>query len=394
MDLSAFHDYNYVKNNCKGGMNMRKYYLDNIRWMTVVIVVIYHVFYMYNGEGVLGGVGKITDLKIQYYDMFQYLVYPWFMPVLFLVAGISSALYLEKHSGKEFLKSRTRKLLVPSTIGLFAFQFLQGYVNLSISNAFADMAEMGLPKAVMFLVMIASGSGVLWFVHLLWLYSVLLLLVRKIEKGKLLQAGSRTPLWLIALFYFPVWGAAQILNAPIISVYRCGFYLAFFFLGYYVFSREEVIGKLKRYALLLIVVSVILCVSFAIWYFLIQGGMNYADAPANRGALYVACAYFGSLAVLAGMARYGDFSNAFTRWMSRNSFGLYVFHYLGISSVGLFIAKPKLLPAPACYLLSLLAGFAFGYGLYAIIAKIPVYRWAVLGIRGERAPERKDKKDV
>ena len=33
---------------------MRKHYLDNIRWITVVIVVIYHVFYMYNAEGIPG----------------------------------------------------------------------------------------------------------------------------------------------------------------------------------------------------------------------------------------------------------------------------------------------------------------------------------------------------
>jgi hypothetical protein len=64
-----------------------------------------------------------------------------------------------------------------------------------------------------------------------------------------------------------------------------------------------------------------------------------------------------------------------------------MFHYLGISTVALFIAKPGLMPAPACYLLSLLAGFAFGYGLYEIISRIPVYRWAVLGIS-------KEKKDV
>ena len=41
-----------VKNHCKGGNVMdsaRKLYLDNIRWMTVVLVVIYHVVYMFNG---------------------------------------------------------------------------------------------------------------------------------------------------------------------------------------------------------------------------------------------------------------------------------------------------------------------------------------------------------
>ncbi len=356
---------------------MRKYYLDNIRWMTIVTVVIYHVLYMYNSEGVLGGLGKITNLEVQYYDAFQYLVYPWFMPVLFLVAGISASLYLRTHSGKEFVKNRTVKLLVPSTLGLFAFQFLQGYVSLSLGNAFEELAKAGMPKAGILMVMVASGSGVLWFCHLLWLYSVLLILIRKIEKGKLKMLGERTPFWLIVLFFFPVWGAGQILNTPIVSVYRCGFYLVFFLLGYFVFSGEAVVERLKKYAVSLIIFAGILCIAFAVLYF----GENYADRPVNRKALYAACAYFGSLAVLAGMARFGDFRNRFTKWISRRSFGLYVFHYLGISSVALFIAKPKLLPALFCYLLSLAAGFLFGFGLYAIISKIPVYRWLVLGIK-------------
>ena len=367
-------------------MYMRKYYLDNVRWITVVIVVIYHVLYMYNGEGILGGLGKITDLDVQYYDAFQYLVYPWFMPVLFLVAGISSCLYLEKYSGKEFLKSRTRKLLVPSTIGLFAFQFIQGYVSLSMGTAFTDLAEAGVPKFVIFLIMIASGSGVLWFVHLLWLYSVLLLLFRKIEKGRLHKLCEKTSLGEIGLLLLPVWGAAQLLNTPIVQVYRCGFYFAFFLLGYYLFSRDEVMEKLKKYAVPVIIAAVALEIVFAVMYF----GQNYADKPVNRGLLYVACAYFGSLAMLGGMARFGDVSTAFTKWMSRNSFGLYVFHYLGISSMALLFAKPGLLHAPVCYLLSLVMGFVFGYGLYAIISRIPVYRWMVLGIKKER----KEKKDV
>lgn len=56
------YNYDNVKNNCKGEVFMKKYYLDNIRWVTVVLVVIYHVLYMYNGEDILGGLGKITAL--------------------------------------------------------------------------------------------------------------------------------------------------------------------------------------------------------------------------------------------------------------------------------------------------------------------------------------------
>ena len=142
--------------------------------------------------------------------------------------------------------------------------------------------------------------------------------------------------------------------------------------------------RLKKYAVWLIVCGTALSIAFSAVYFFVQHGMNYADKPVNRGALYTASAYFGSLALLAGMARFGDFRNAFTSWMSRHSFGLYVFHYLGISSTALWIAKPNLLPPAAVYVLSLAAGFVFGYGLYALISRIPFFRWAVLGIRKEK----------
>ena len=355
---------------------MRKYYLDNIRWITVITVVIYHVFYMYNAEGVLGGLGRITDLPVQYYDGFQYMVYPWFMPVLFIVSGISARLYLDSHSDKEFIRSKTLKLLVPSTIGLFVFQFIQGYVSMSLGGGFEGLAAEGVPAPVIYLIMVASGSGVLWYMHLLWVYCMILLPIRKIEKGRLTEVARRTPLWMMALFILPIWGAAQILNTPIVSVYRIAFYFVFFILGYYVFSNDEVIERLKKIALPLIIVAVVLCIIFTFRYF----GDNYADKPINRGFLYALDAYVGSLAMISGMARFGDISNSFTKWMSGHSFGLYVFHYLGISSVALFIAKPRLVPPALCYVLSLLAGFAFGYGLYALISRIPFFRWAILGI--------------
>ena len=45
------------------------------------------------------------------------------------------------------------------------------------------------------------------------------------------------------------------------------------------------------------------------------------------------------------------------------------------------VGKPGLAPAWACYGLSLIAGFVFGFILYAVISRIPVYRWLVLGIK-------------
>lgn len=357
---------------------MRKHYLDNIRWMTVVTVVIYHVIYMYNAEGIAGVLGKITNLDVQYYDLFQYMVYPWIMMLLFMVSGICARLYLNGHRHRDFIRYRTTKLLVPSTIGLFAFQFLQGYVNASLSGVF-ERQEM--PLAGRIVAVILSGTGVLWYIQLLWLFSMLLVLVHRFEKDRLWRVCKGAGLPVLILLWLPVFGASQILNMPKIVCYRFGLYFCVFLLGDFVFSHDEVVGVLQRWFPLLASAAAMLGIAFCMRYF----GENYADKPVYQSALYIAYGYFACLAILGGMAKYGNIRNRFTQWMCERSFGLYVFHYLGISSVALFIAKRRILPAPAVYAISLIAGFAGGYLLNAIVSRIPGYRWAVLGIRRNRA---------
>lgn len=160
---------------------MRKHYVDNIRWMTVLLVVLYHVIYMYNGVITAGVIGPFHE--VHYQDALQYLLYPWFMVILFIVSGMSSRFYLEKHTIKEFVAARTRKLLVPSTIGLFVFHWILGYFNLAIGNAF-DAFPAALPKGILYLLMAVSGTGVLWYIQMLWIFSMGIALLRRFETGK------------------------------------------------------------------------------------------------------------------------------------------------------------------------------------------------------------------
>ena len=351
---------------------MRKYYIDNLRWVTVVLVVFYHVFYMYNAEGILGTLGKITDLEVQYFDLYQYIVYPWFMALLFIVSGISARYYIERHTGKEFIKSRTVKLLVPSTIGLFVFQFIQGYINVSFSEA----GSIEAPGFVKYIIYCLSGIGVLWYIQMLWLFSLVIVLIKKIDKDRFWNICRKTPFWVLILIAVPFWGAGQILNTPVIVSYRFGLYFLAYLLGYFVFSHDEVIEVTKRYFPLFAVIAVGLGTAFCIVYF----GQNYADDPVYRSPLFLLYGWFGCVAMIGGFAKCFDFTNNFTKWMGSHSWGLYVFHYLGISMVALYLAKPGLIPAWGCYLLSAIAGFGLSYILYFVISKIPFFRWAVLGI--------------
>ena len=352
---------------------MRKLYLDNIRWVTVVLVVFYHVIYMYNGQGIQGTLGQITDLDVQYFDVYQYIVYPWFMMLLFIVSGISARYYLERHTGKEFIKSRTTKLLIPVTVGLFAFQFIQGYINISFSGVTSDPDMPVIGKVI---ACILSGIGVLWYLQVLWLFSLAIVLIKKIDKDRLWKICEKTPFWVLILLGAAVYGAGQILNTPVIVCYRFGLYFLAFLLGYFVFSHDQVIAVTKKFFWLFAAAALGLGITFCIVYF----GQNYADNPVYRSPLFLIYGWFGCLAMIGGFAKFFDFANDFTKWMSSHSWGLYVFHYLGISAVALYIAKPGLLPAWACYLLSFIAGFGLSYGLYFIISRLPFFRWAVLGI--------------
>lgn len=353
---------------------MRKHYLDNIRWVTVIVVVIYHVLYMYNAEGIAGGLGKITNLEVQYYDLFLNIVYPWLMPVLFIVSGISSRLYLEKHSDREFISSRTTKLLVPSTIGLFVFQFIQGYISMSLSNAFETLK--GVPSVIKYLIMVISGSGVLWYAQMVWLFSVILVWIRKAEKDRGWLLGEKTNLLVLILLTPVIWLSAQIGNTPVVIVYRFGFYSFMFFSGYFIFSHDEVIEVLKKYFAVTVSIAVILCMIFCYYSF----GKNYADAPVYLSLLFTGYSWIACLAILGGFYRYADHENEFTRWMNRHSYGLYLFHYLGISATALFIAKDGILNPVLVYLISLVAGITAGYVLWEVISRLPFFRWAVLGL--------------
>lgn len=356
---------------------MRKYYVDNIRWITVLLVVLYHVIYMYNGVATAGVIGPFHE--VQYQDALQYILYPWFMVILFIVSGMSSRYYLEKHTIKEFLANRTRKLLVPSTIGLFVFQWILGYFNMSISNAF-DTIPSTIPKVILYLIMSVSGTGVLWYIQLLWVFSLGLAFIRKCEKGKLYAICEKINPILLVLLGVAVWASAQILNTPIIVVYRFGIYGLSFLLGYFVFAHETVTEKLSKYWHIFAIVAVILCIGYVYYYF----GENYAMEPVVNSPFTVAYGWIAILAIFATLKRWGDYQTTFSAWMTKKSFGLYVFHYLPLSIAAYFMNRYTDMPALPSYLIAGVAALGGGFLLYEIISRIPLLRWCVLGIKKEK----------
>lgn len=356
---------------------MRKHYLDNIRWGTILLVVLYHVLYMFNGVMTDGVVGSVTDFHGQ--DVLQYILYPWFMVILFIVSGMCSRYYLEQHSVREFFRARTRKLLVPSTIGLFVLGWGQGYFNMAFSGAFAFIPDT-IPVFILYPIMVISGTGVLWTLQVMWICVCVLLLVRWIEKNRLLKLCERANIGIVLLLGILVWGAAQILNTPVISVYRFGIYGISYLIGYYIFSQEKVINQLARYSIFLLIAAGVLGIAYAYVYY----GENYAIEPYVNAPLAIAYAWIMCLAVIGAMKRWGDRTGTFASFMTKRSFGLYVFHYLALSAAAYGLVNRLHMTGVWVYIISAVAAYGGGLLLYEAVSRIPVIRWCVLGIRKEK----------
>lgn len=383
---------------------MRYHYLDNIRWVTVLLVMFFHVFYYFNTYCMGSGIGGFNDYQPQ--DAVLYLLYPWLMPLLFVVAGMSSRYALQRKSAGEYLRTRTRKLLVPATLGLLVFQWMAGYFGMQTMN-FRFHADMGAgqPWWVMYIMRAVCGGGGLWFIQLLWLFSLITivdpLLLHTSQAPSLCKegrGGSRGS-WMAA-FGLLLFGALLYLSdqtvmdgensmqdpAMLYNVYRPLYYLTAYLFGYFFFVREEVQGLLVRLRWMIIPVAL----ACGIWLTITTFGKD-AYSPAYIRSM--GNNLYAWLAILAMFSAFRTWFNHDVSQLSKPSiakictffrdasYGLYILQFFVYMSIGYLLRAYTALPAWAMYVLLFLAMFTLTPALYLIISRIPVLRYCVLGMK-------------
>ena len=364
----------------------RKNYIDNIRWMTVVLVMIYHVIYIFNSQGVLSNFGVQGIAQV---DGFLYIVYPWFMVLLFIVAGISAKYALVKRTGKEFAKDRAKRLLIPS-IGVM---FFAGWISGFVTNYYSDMfmgAGNQIPGFVKYLIYCVCGTGPMWFARELFLASMVLLLIRAIDKkDRLGSFCSRIKWWGFILLFFSLWGSSMILNTPMIEVYRNGIYINAFLMGYYIFSQDKVIEGLSRVKKFLLPLFLLAAAGYYAYIRIviepqatdnILTSVNYCSMSVLKNFYTNAYAWIAVLAIFSAAKDLLSFENRFTRYMSKANFGYYAFHYPCLSAVGFLTLEVCHLPIWACYIVNFFGMIILTTVLYLVVSKIPVLRALTLGI--------------
>ncbi len=367
----------------------RLHYIDNLRWVTVVLVLIYHVFYNFNAVGVFGGIAG-GFAEEQWQDVICSALNPWFMTLLFLLAGASSRYALKERTPKEFFGERTRKLLVPSTLGLLVIGAPLGYINITAGNGWASMPA-DMPFVARYFVAVVSGTGPLWFIQDLYIFSLLLLLLRRVVNTQSVERWierlSDRALSIVMYALFPLlWALAQthIDNVGtfdgLLNLYRPIFYFVVFVAGYYIFSSERTHELLSRQCVWLLAVMAISGVGFCTKFY----GEDYTSAVAVQSLWSNLYCVSATLAMIGVFRRWYDSTSKFAGYMTRSSYGLYIVHMVVCSSVCLWL-KGSALPVWEIYCVAIAITLAGSVAMWEVLSRVPVIRWVLFGIRSDSA---------
>lgn len=372
---------------------MRFHYIDNIRWVTIFLVLFFHVFYYYNTYCTGTGIGGFSNYQPQ--DAVLYLLYPWMMVLLFTVAGMCSHYALKKYTYKEYLRVRTRKLLVPTTLGLFVFQWIAGYFGMQTMNyrIGSDMTA-GQPIWIVFPILIISGSGGLWFIQLLWCFSLITPLLDKItktlhkRKPPLMQSiqqryknilidsllvVSGLLLWLADQSVMDTTNMQDI--RALYNLYRPLYYLTAYLLGYYLFYQTTVQERITHLRWFIIPMAT----ACGIWLTIHTFGEDAYSPAYIRSIGNNLYAWLMILAMLSGFRMWANHTNRTVTYFAHASYGMYILQFAVYLGTGYMLRAYTNLPPWSLYILLLLAVFIITPILNELLKRIPVIRYCVLG---------------
>lgn len=353
----------------------RRHSVDTLRSAVVLLVLLHHLVCFFNSAGV--PLAMAPGLPVL--DAVAYFCYPWLMPCMFLLAGMSARYSLEKRGGRQFIGERVRKLLLPFLAGVILLGIPQVALTFAIKGGSVGemLAYFPLPVGMFFLSMMAMGPQ--WFLLALFLITLGFLPLRALDRRDRLWNGcERAGLPVLLGLWTVYWACSQVGNA----IDRYLLYLVMFLAGYWIFSHESVEKRLAEVRLPLLALALALYGwVLARWY-----GESFAGPPFVCDLAVTLFGWTMTLAALGCAKGWGEQGGIVQRFWVRRSFAVYQFHYLLLTAAVWAVTRRPVLPVLGQYLLSLALALAGCLALYELFSRVPGVR-ALFALRREIRPQ-------
>ena len=343
----------------------RRHYIDNLRWMILLILIPYHTAMAWNVWGepnyiTLEGSPALSSIVVFFS--------PYFMPLLFVLAGVSTRFALKKRTPGQYLAERAKRLLVPLLFGTVVLMPVMAYIahrfNYGYDGGF--LSHYGVFFTKFTDLTGADGGfsvGQFWFV--LYLFAVSAAGVGIISLWKKSGAGRGKPLPFPAVLAL---GLPLPLLSDVLSVggKSLAEFTYLFLLGYFVFADESVIEKAEKYRWPLLcagLAATVLNVYLFLWADNKYPALNDAANYLSRWIMIIA---------LQGMAkRYLDFTGSLSRFMSRRSFLFYTWHFVWVVLFQYLLCSALGNSTAAVFAGTVIAAFAATFVCCEICIRIP-----------------------
>lgn len=302
----------------------RKHYIDNLRWICIALLIPYHIAMAYNCWGESNYIFLHANKVL---SSFVVMLSPWFMGLLFLLAGMSAKYSLKKRTRVQFLKQRTHKLLLPLLVGTLIFipvlSFIADKTNMGYSDNFFEHYSVFFTRWTDL-----SGFdggftiGHLWFLLYLFVISLAVCLF-DLVLGKYISKLNIANTNILLVIGF-------VLIATLCTPLKLGgksilTFLLLYMLGYFIMSEDNIVDKLSKYKFIFLSLWVVVSV-VNIWLFIWS---NYELDILNT----IISSISGCLGVLAFLTigkSYLDRKNKLTKFLSSISFPIYITHFIWV----------------------------------------------------------------
>ena len=347
--------------------NHRIHWMDNLRTIIILLVVLYHVGGVYESAGLWGWFWIVDDPDtIIWVGIVGIVLDIMVMPTIFFISGYLAPASLKQKTGREFVKGKIKRLIIPWVIAVFTLIPLYKVIFLYSRN---------LPQehwTTYFHMTNPNSQNWLWFLPVLFIFNILYFLLSKVNLKipNISLKGAVLGTFLIGFVYsFSIGGILGFRSwtlTPLIDFEneRLLVYFLTFLLGSLCFRQNVFAEKPKSKTLYNVVnstswIPITVHIFARLFPFFYPEG--FSITPLYRLIWWLSfdlsllCLMY---LMIGSFWRYVDKTGRIWSELNHNSYGVYIIHVIVIGVFGtllLNLSLPALVKYPLLFLSTYLA---------------------------------------
>lgn len=371
----------------------RRYDIDWLRVLAVLLLFPFHsarIFDTFSTWYV-----KNAELS-EALTNFIFIIHPWHMPLLFLLAGMSTWFALSFRSGGQYAKERVTRLLIPLIFGLLVIVPPQSYFGLLGNTGFSGSYLDWYPSYFRLMPADIDGYflggfalGHLWFILFLFIFSLVALPLFLYLKRR--DTGKRFMNWLAS--FFSIRGMILLVGLLLFGIVRLIdfypnplYFITYFILGYILVSDARFEKAIDRHKAIALVLGPVLF-SFVAYFDVTSWPDGIPSWFWQVGEAYMLgfAPWFIVIAILGYGRKFLSFNSRFLKYCGEASYPVYILHQTAIVIIGFYVVQwtASILPK---YVTILVASVFVSFVIYDLLIKRTNITRFLFGMRLKKKP--------